>query len=135
MEAKLLHPDTEVYLSRLPWPGNVRQLENVCRWLTVMASGQEILVSDLPPELLNPAEERTVNREQVSQRWQDQLQQWVAQKLARGEIDILAEALPEFERIMLNTALLHTHGHKQEAARLLGWGRNTLTRKLKELDM
>jgi two-component system nitrogen regulation response regulator GlnG len=135
VEAKQLHPDTEAYLSRLPWPGNVRQLENVCRWLTVMASGQEVLVSDLPPELLNPAEERAVSKEVVSQHWQDQLQQWVAQKLARGEVDILAEAMPEFERIMLNTALQHTHGHKQEAARLLGWGRNTLTRKLKELDM
>ncbi len=135
VEAKLLHPDTEAYLSRLPWPGNVRQLENVCRWLTVMASGQEILVSDLPPELLNPTEERPSSREPVSQRWQDQLQQWVAQKLARGEVDILAEAMPEFERIMLNTALQHTHGHKQEAARLLGWGRNTLTRKLKELEI
>ncbi|GAB3214770.1 nitrogen regulation protein NR(I) [Pseudaeromonas pectinilytica] len=135
VEAKLLHPDTEAYISRLPWPGNVRQLENVCRWLTVMASSQEVLVSDLPPELLNPSEERPVTREQISQRWQDQLQQWVAQKLARGEVDILGEAMPEFERIMLNTALQHTHGHKQEAARLLGWGRNTLTRKLKELDM
>jgi two-component system nitrogen regulation response regulator GlnG len=136
VEAKMLHPDTEAYISRLPWPGNVRQLENVCRWLTVMASGQEVLVSDLPPELLNPIEERqTPGKEPVSLRWQDQLQQWIAQKLARGEVDILAEALPEFERIMLNTALQHTHGHKQEAARLLGWGRNTLTRKLKELDM
>ena len=135
VEAKQLHPDTEAYLSRLPWPGNVRQLENVCRWLTVMASGQEVLVSDLPPELLNPTEERAVSKEVVTQHWQDQLQQWVAQKLARGEVDILAEAMPEFERIMLNTALQHTHGHKQEAARLLGWGRNTLTRKLKELDM
>ena len=135
VEAKLLHPDTEAYISRLPWPGNVRQLENVCRWLTVMASSQEVLVSDLPPELLNPSEERPVTREQISQRWQDQLQQWVAQKLARGEVDILGEAMPEFERIMLNTALQHTHGHTQEAARLLGWGRNTLTRKLKELDM
>ena len=135
VEAKLLHPDTEAYISRLPWPGNVRQLENVCRWLTVMASSQEVLVSDLPPELLNPSEERPVTREQISQRWQDQLQQWVAQKLARGEVDILGEAMPEFERIMLNTALQHTHGHKQEAARLLGWGRKTLTRKLKELDM
>ncbi len=135
VEAKQLHPDTEAYISRLPWPGNVRQLENVCRWLTVMASGQEVLVSDLPPELLHPSEERPVTREQISQRWQDQLQQWVAQKLARGEVDILGEAMPEFERIMLDTALQHTHGHKQEAARLLGWGRNTLTRKLKELDM
>lgn len=75
------------------------------------------------------SEERLVTREQISQRWQDQLQQWVAQKLARGEVDILGEAMPEFERIMLNTALQHTHGHKQEAARLLGWGRIILHEK------
>jgi two-component system nitrogen regulation response regulator GlnG len=136
VEAKVLNTETESYIKRLPWPGNVRQLENVCRWLTVMASGQEVLVSDLPPELLNPVEEQVaLGKEPVTMRWQDQLQQWIAQKLARGDVDILAEALPEFERIMLNTALQHTHGHKQEAARLLGWGRNTLTRKLKELDM
>ena len=67
--------------------------------------------------------------------WQQQLQEWVASKLALGETDILADAMPQFERIMLETALEHTHGHKQEAARLLGWGRNTLTRKLKELDL
>ena len=59
-ETKVLLPETESYISTLPWPGNVRQLENVCRWLTVMASGQEILVSDLPPELLNPVEEQVV---------------------------------------------------------------------------
>lgn len=136
VETKVLNTETEAYIKRLPWPGNVRQLENVCRWLTVMASGQEVLVSDLPPELLNPVEEQVaLGKEPVAMRWQDQLQQWIAQKLARGDVDILAEALPEFERIMLNTALQHTHGHKQEAARLLGWGRNTLTRKLKELDM
>lgn len=101
----------------------MRQLENVCCWLTVSGFRPGGSGSDLPPELLNPAEERAVSKEVVSQHWQDQgLQQWVAQKLARGEVDILAEAMPEFERIMLNTALQHTHGHKQEAARLPGLG-------------
>ena len=136
VEAKSLHPDTQAYISRLPWPGNVRQLENVCRWLTVMASGQEVLVGDLPAELLTPI---THNAEPGQPAlpgcWQQQLQEWVASKLALGETDILADAMPQFERIMLETALEHTHGHKQEAARLLGWGRNTLTRKLKELDL
>ncbi|MGL5069956.1 MAG: nitrogen regulation protein NR(I) [Aeromonas salmonicida] len=136
VEAKSLHPDTQTYISRLAWPGNVRQLENVCRWLTVMASGQEVLIGDLPAELLTPI----TNTAEPGQPalpgcWQQQLQDWVAAKLALGETDILADALPQFERIMLETALDHTHGHKQEAARLLGWGRNTLTRKLKELDL
>ncbi|HHQ4578425.1 nitrogen regulation protein NR(I) [Aeromonas hydrophila] len=136
VEAKSLHPDAQTYISRLPWPGNVRQLENVCRWLTVMASGQEVLVSDLPTELLTPiTSSAEPGQPALSGGWQQQLQDWVAAKLALGETDILADALPQFERIMLETALDHTHGHKQEAARLLGWGRNTLTRKLKELDL
>ncbi len=136
VEAKSLHPDTQAYISRLPWPGNVRQLENVCRWLTVMASGQEVLVGDLPAELLTPITSAAEpGQPALTGGWQQQLQDWVASKLALGETDILADALPQFERIMLETALDHTHGHKQEAARLLGWGRNTLTRKLKELDL
>ncbi|MGL4251726.1 MAG: nitrogen regulation protein NR(I) [Aeromonas sp.] len=136
VEAKSLHPDTQVFISRLPWPGNVRQLENVCRWLTVMASGQEVLVSDLPTELLTPiSNSAKPGQPALPGDWQQQLQAWVTAKLVQGEIDILADALPQFERIMLETALEHTHGHKQEAARLLGWGRNTLTRKLKELDI
>ena len=136
VEAKSLHPDTQAYISRLPWPGNVRQLENTCRWITVMASGQEVLVSDLPTELLTPITSTAEpGQPALSGGWQQQLQDWVAAKLALGETDILADALPQFERIMLETALDHTHGHKQEAARLLGWGRNTLTRKLKELDL
>ncbi len=131
-----MHPDTQAYISRLPWPGNVRQLENVCRWLTVMASGQEVLVGDLPAELLTPiTNSAEPGQPAMPGCWQQQLQEWVASKLVLGETDILADAMPQFERIMLETALEHTHGHKQEAARLLGWGRNTLTRKLKELDL
>jgi two-component system, NtrC family, nitrogen regulation response regulator GlnG len=67
--------------------------------------------------------------------WQDQLASWISEKLSAGEENILAEAGPEFERTVLQQALHFTHGHKQEAAKRLGWGRNTLTRKLKELDI
>ena len=133
VEVKLLHEDTKQFISSLPWPGNVRQLENVCRWLTVMASGQEVLTSDLPselsPELASEAEQES------GASWQQQLKVWLEQRLLNGESDILEEAMPEFERVMLTTTLRHTQGHKQEAARLLGWGRNTLTRKLKELNL
>lgn len=133
VEPKKLHADTQKYIAHLPWPGNVRQLENVCRWLTVMASGQEILVSDLPPELTQHQEfHESVTADGD---WRILLQNWVEKQLLAGSSDILAQAVPDFERILLSTALKHTHGHKQEAARLLGWGRNTLTRKLKELDM
>lgn len=133
VEPKLLHSDTQKFMTHLPWPGNVRQLENVCRWLTVMASGQEILVSDLPPELSHRHENGETKM--VEGDWRVQLQSWVETQLLAGSSDILAQAVPDFERILLTTALKHTNGHKQEAARLLGWGRNTLTRKLKELDL
>lgn len=134
VEAKDLALETEKFLSQLDWPGNVRQLENTCRWLTVMASGKQILLSDLPPELTS-APKPVVSSGDGQHSWQDLLAQWVSHKLATGAEDILAEAGPEFERIVLKQALQFTHGHKQDAAKRLGWGRNTLTRKLKELDM
>ncbi len=134
VEAKDLALETEKFLAQLDWPGNVRQLENTCRWLTVMASGKQILLSDLPPEL-SSAPKPVVSSHDGQHSWQELLAQWVTQKLATGAEDILAEAGPEFERIVLRQALQFTHGHKQDAAKRLGWGRNTLTRKLKELDM
>jgi two-component system nitrogen regulation response regulator GlnG len=130
VDTKTLHPSTIEVLNRLDWPGNVRQLENVCRWLTVMASGSEILPNDLPSELID--EKPAITNDGVGS-WQNQLASWAKNTIAQGDSDILAVALPEFERILLEAALDHTNGHKQEAAKVLGWGRNTLTRKLKEL--
>lgn len=135
VEAKDLAVDTEKYLAQLDWPGNVRQLENTCRWLTVMASGKQILLSDLPVELTSAPKIQVSTTGNSDSSWQELLASWVQQKLQTGAEDILAEAGPEFERIVLKQALHYTHGHKQDAARKLGWGRNTLTRKLKELDM
>jgi two-component system nitrogen regulation response regulator GlnG len=132
VESKQLTDETKEYLNMLPWPGNVRQLENICRWLTVMASGQEVHITDLPPELSSQETQSTDNETPL---WQKNLQQWTMTALKQGEQDILSEALPEFEKIMLKTALQFTDGKKQEAAKLLGWGRNTLTRKLKEFGM
>lgn len=133
VEAKTLHPDTLRVMSEFHWPGNVRQLENICRGLTVMAAGKEIFVSDLPAELTHPAS--SVDTAASALNWQQPLQQWVLQQLARGQEDLLTTLQPEFEQLLLDAALQHTRGHKQEAARLLGWGRNTLTRKLKELGI
>jgi two-component system nitrogen regulation response regulator GlnG len=132
VEAKQLLPDVEAYLSNLDWPGNVRQLENTCRWLTVMASSREVHMSDLPPELLPDAVEQT---ETPQQNWESALQRWAEKQLAIGKEDLLDDAMPKFERIMIDAALSKTGGKRQEAAKLLGWGRNTLTRKIKELGM
>jgi two-component system nitrogen regulation response regulator GlnG len=130
VEPKILSEEAEKYLSGLAWPGNVRQLENCCRWITVMASGREVHVQDLPPELKAPK-----NRETPAGDWEKALRHWADQALARGESDILSEAVPTFEKALIETALKHTAGRKRDAANLLGWGRNTLTRKLKELGM
>ncbi len=130
VEPKLLKSETEDYLRQLAWPGNVRQLENTCRWITVMASGREVHVDDLPPELLNqPAETGQTGD------WQQALRLWADQALSRGQSNLLDSAVPCFERIMIETALKHTAGRRRDAALLLGWGRNTLTRKIKELGM
>ncbi len=134
VEAKLLHPETEAALTRLAWPGNVRQLENTCRWLTVMAAGQEVLIQDLPSELFESTVAESTSHMQPDS-WATLLAQWADRALRSGHQNLLSEAQPELERTLLTTALRHTQGHKQEAARLLGWGRNTLTRKLKELGM
>ena len=130
IECKTLSKDASKKLGECAWPGNVRQLENTCRWLTVMASSQEVLSSDLPPELFTS----TTTSVQHSVDWQEQLSEWVEGQLSLGETDILNKVIPNVERILLEKALHHTHGHKQDAAKLLGWGRNTLTRKLKEIE-
>ncbi|MFC4700590.1 nitrogen regulation protein NR(I) [Glaciecola siphonariae] len=133
VEMKSLSKSASQRLSELAWPGNVRQLENTCRWLTVMASGQEILPNDLPPELTTTVED--VEQANQVDDWTVLLSNWANKQLIAGRNDILDTAQVDFERILLNCALKHTHGHKQEAAKRLGWGRNTLTRKLKELGM
>ena len=130
VEPKLLRPDTAEFMCNLEWPGNVRQLENSCRWLTVMASGRELLVDDMPPELLEQQHEPTTGNN-----WEQALRNWADQQLANGGTSLLDQAIPAFERIMIETALKHTCGRRRDAANLLGWGRNTLTRKIKELDM
>jgi two-component system nitrogen regulation response regulator GlnG len=131
VEAKVLKPETETFMCNLAWPGNVRQLENTCRWLTVMASGREVLVSDMPPELL----EQQGTAEVTGSNWEQALRNWVDQQLSSGRQGVIDTAMPAFEKIMIETALKHTGGRKRDAAVLLGWGRNTLTRKIKDLKL
>ncbi|MDA8944257.1 nitrogen regulation protein NR(I) [Porticoccaceae bacterium] len=132
MEPKALSPEAEEFLYSLPWPGNVRQLENICRWLTVMAAGREVLLSDLPPEL---RAEHAGKDAVVAGDWQDMLRKWADKALNSGSKDILSTAIPDFEQTMIEAALEYTGGRKKDAAQLLGWGRNTLTRKLQEYNL
>ena len=130
VESKTLLPETLATLEQLPWPGNVRQLENTARWLTVMASSQEVHIKDLPPELLESEEPRTQGDD-----WRVSLRSWARTRLQQGHGALLDEATPVFETIMIESALEQTGGRKQDAAKLLGWGRNTLTRKIRELGL
>jgi two-component system nitrogen regulation response regulator GlnG len=130
VETKILSEDTLNYLSHLNWSGNVRQLENVCHWLTVMAPGQNIDIKDLPPELKN----HDMHKE-VSANWKDALKQEVQLALNKNQKDILTDLNQTFEKILIEEALQFTKGRRIEAAEMLGLGRNTLTRKVKELKI
>jgi two-component system nitrogen regulation response regulator GlnG len=131
-ETKILLPDAEAFLIDLDWPGNVRQLENTCRWITVMAAGREVHLSDLPPELGRGAV-KPVDSGQSD--WRELLHHWARNELVQGKHHILREATPAFEKVMIEVALQHSRGRKRDAAELLGWGRNTLTRKMRDLEI
>jgi len=130
VEPKRILPETQTFLNKLSWPGNVRQLENFCRWITVMAPGKDIHLEDLPPELKETSGQNSANGN-----WELEFRHWVESNLLQGETRLLSEAMPKFERILIEEALRQTGGKRQEAARLLGWGRNTLTRKIQSLGL
>lgn len=130
VEVKILSAEAENYLSQLNWQGNVRQLENTCRWLTVMTPSQNVTMSDLPPELTASTQANIVDG-----KWTDLLKTWCDQQLNNNAKNILETATPQFEKVLIESALEKTGGRRQDAAILLGWGRNTLTRKIKELNL
>lgn len=127
-EAKVMTPQFEAYVSSLTWPGNVRQLQNTAHWLTVMAGGKELEIDDMPAQVQDAPAQREVD-------WESGLRQWANRQLQDGQTDLLGKAQPAIERILIQCALNKTQDRRQEAARLIGWGRNTLTRKIKELEM
>lgn len=131
VERKSLSESAKLKMRSLPWPGNVRQLENCCRWMTVMAPGHEINEHDFPPELLSDS----ASNSSKSQNWQAELRQSIKQLLSAQTPNLLHVTQQEVERILIDEALAATGGKKAESAELLGCGRNTLTRKLKELDL
>jgi two-component system, NtrC family, nitrogen regulation response regulator GlnG len=134
VETKILSDDALKVLAAFPFPGNVRQLENVCHWLTVMAPGQRIEVADLPPEVrAAPAGAGAEGGGEAN--WRHALDRELAQALVRGERAVGDRLEKEFEKTLILRALAHTDGHRMEAAQWLGWGRNTLTRKIQELGL
>jgi two-component system, NtrC family, nitrogen regulation response regulator GlnG len=132
VEPKQLSDAALKVLSGFAFPGNVRQLENICHWLTVMGPGQRIEAADLPPELRGGGASGARDEESD---WQQALDRELARALARGERAVGDRLEKEFERTLILRALAHTAGHRMEAAQWLGWGRNTLTRKIQELKL
>src|SRR4029450_7003697 len=132
VEPKTLSDDAPKVLTNFSFPGNVRQLENVCHWVTVMGPGQRIEVPDLPPEVREVPGAAAGLTESGGRR---ALDRELAQALVRGERNVGDRLEQEFEKTLIRRALAHTGGHRMEAAAWLGWGRNTLTRKIQELGL
>jgi two-component system nitrogen regulation response regulator GlnG len=131
VDQKQFSEATLTHLQGQEFPGNVRQLENLCHWLTVMTPSQVVEIADLP------AEWRGASKSESTEpgNWEDDLAQQAKQALQRGDEGIMDKFGSRFERIMIVQALNHTNGRRIEAANLLGIGRNTLTRKIQELGL
>jgi len=132
VEPKRLSDEVLAQLGRMAFAGNVRQLENLCHWLTVMAPGQAIGVSDLPAEFRREA---PAGAAAPAADWIAALEQEVERRLARGETGVLDQLSRQFERSLITKALARTGGRRIEAANLLGMGRNTITRKIQDLGI
>ena len=126
-EPKILSNEVEELFRNLIWPGNVLQLLNLCHSLTVLSSAQEIVIADLPNDLI-------IQKKGPDLTWNDMLETWASKELLNGEDHILNSTVPMFEKTLIKVALKASKGKKSEAAKLLGWGRNTLARKMQELD-
>jgi len=129
LEIKQFRPETITILESYSWPGNVRQLLNLCRQLCVMAPGDQIFPDDLPTEMLGKDE---AGGEEGA--WSESLRRWASRELVTGSTDLFGQAQAELERVLIDCALEQTGGQRQKAAELLGLGRNTLTRKLQKFD-
>ncbi|MFM9882935.1 MAG: nitrogen regulation protein NR(I) [Burkholderiales bacterium] len=129
VEPKRLSAEAMQFLTEYGYPGNVRQLENVCHWLTVMAPAQTVDVKDLPAEI------RAETQQEGTLGWTTVLENVVNLALARGERDLMDTMTRDFESVLIRRALQHTGGRRIEAAQLLGIGRNTITRKINELGL
>ena len=132
VDEKQLSSDVENYLAGLDWPGNIRQLRSLCIWLTVMSPGKVVTVQDLPLELRQP---QNTPQSMGTEDWQTPLRLYARNFLQQGKSGLHTEAEQMFERVLIEETLQFTRFHRQETAALLGWGRNTLTRKSQQLGL
>ncbi|MGM0542044.1 MAG: sigma 54-interacting transcriptional regulator, partial [Pseudomonadota bacterium] len=133
LEEKTLSPKVEKFLSTLPWPGNVRQLKSLCTWLTIMAPDKTVFIEDLPLELQSPTS--LAPEDAGGDQWEAPLKQWADAFLMTGKQGLHTTAEAVFEKVLIEAALKASQNHRQKAAVLLGWGRNTLTRKIHSLGL
>jgi two-component system nitrogen regulation response regulator GlnG len=129
LESKRLRPETIEILRQYHWPGNVRQLQNLCRQMCVMAPSEQIFPEDLPAEIRQQSGEYSNGGS-----WSDHLRSWARNRMHSGATEIIGEAQTEMERVLIGCALDRTGGQRRKAAEILGMGRNTLTRKIKQFD-
>ena len=134
-ERKHLKPEALDFIRRFPFPGNVRQLENLCNWLTVMAPSQWIRTEDLPDEFLRGEAAKDAVKGGAEGEWTSALKDEIRAALTTGAPEVMAKFTRDFECAVFRAALDFTHGRKVEAAQKLGVGRNTLTRKIQELGL
>ncbi|ORU90255.1 MAG: nitrogen regulation protein NR(I) [Cycloclasticus sp. symbiont of Poecilosclerida sp. M] len=132
VETKVIEAEVVEHLCKQPWVGNVREIENTCRWLTVMCPGKEVHLEDLPAELATSKVDSVISTEGG---WIEGAKRDIAQRLQNGETQLARKTVNKIEKLLIFEALEVTKGRRQEAAKLLGYGRNTLTRKIKELDI
>jgi two-component system, NtrC family, nitrogen regulation response regulator GlnG len=130
-ELRVLTKEALEFLEKYDWPGNVRQLENICYWLTLMSPTQNIKVEDLPSEV----KDHEAQEVEASSDWEQGLAAWLKELSENKDSDLLDIVNPKLDKILIQTALEKTNGRKNEAAVLLGWGRNTLSKKIKELGL
>ena len=141
VEPKIMSEEAMEFLKRVPCPGNVRQLENLCNWLVVMAPSQHIRVTDLPEEISRGEAEKIHKNSEVSSEetlggsWEELLKAEVKEMLKSQSPDLMKQLSDTFESIVIGTALEYTHGRRVDAATRLGIGRNTITRKIAELKL
>ncbi len=129
-ELRVLSSEVIDVIASYDWPGNVRQLENICYWLALMTPTQNVKIQDLPSEIKDYEEE-----ESSSNSWEESFETWIKSLALSMDKDLMHVANKKLEKIMIKTALDKTKGRKNEAAILLGVGRNTLTKKIKELGI
>jgi len=126
---KILTPDVKKYFLKYDWPGNIRELQNVCKYLSIMSTDQEITTDDLPRDLL--AENNLAINDK---NWSDVLESWILGEFNKNSIDISKNIDSIYESVLIKSSLQLSNGNKTEAAKILGWGRNTITNKIKKLE-